>query len=274
MSKDKIVVRGGGDIASGIINKLSKCGFHLLVLEVPAPTAIRRKVCYGEAVYEGQVTIEGITAIKASSLEHIEEIWNEENVPVIIDPKGDYIEKIKPLAVVDCILAKKNLGMTIDKASITVALGPGFEAGKDVHAVIETMRGHNLGKVIYKGCAMENTGVPGEIKGFSKERVIYSPSKGTIKVIKDIGSVVSKDQVIALVGDKEVRGTIDGVLRGIIRDGFNVWEGLKIADIDPRLSELDNCFTISDKARAIAGGVLEAILFLKNKELERILKYE
>ncbi|MEG2018208.1 MAG: selenium-dependent molybdenum cofactor biosynthesis protein YqeB [Clostridium sp.] len=267
MNKDIVIVRGGGDIASGTINKLHKCGFYVLVLEVQRPTAIRRKVSYGEAVYEGQITLEGVTAVLSNTLEAIEEAWKNGNIPVVIDQKAEWIEKIKPLAVIDGILAKKNVGMTIDKAPITVALGPGFEAGKDVHVVIETMRGHALGKVIYTGCAIENTGIPGEIKGFSRERVIHSPAEGKINIIKDIAEVVSKDEVIATVGDINIRATMDGVLRGIIRDGFNVWKGLKIADIDPRLSELDNCFTISDKARCIAGGVIEAILSLKNKAL-------
>lgn len=267
MNKDIIIVRGGGDVASGTINKLHRCGFYVLVLEIPMPTAIRRRVCYGEAVYEGKVTLEGITAVLSNSFEDVKKNWENGTIPVVIDSEGQWIEKVKPLAVIDCILAKKNVGMTIDKAPITIALGPGFEAGKDVHAVIETMRGHNLGKIIYKGHAMDNTGIPGSIKGFSKERVIHSPGEGKIKIIRDIAEVVAKDEVIATIGDIEIKATIDGVLRGIIRDGFYVWKGLKIADIDPRLSEADNCFTISDKARCIAGGVIEAILSLKSKAL-------
>lgn len=265
MTKEKVVIRGGGDIASGTINKLHRCGFQVLVLEIALPTAIRRKVCYGEAVYEGEVTVDGISAVLISSIEEVEIAWLNGKIPVVIDPEGLLIKKICPIALIDCILAKKNLGTNIDMAPITVAIGPGFVAGKDVHAVIETMRGHNLGRIIWEGTAIKNTGIPGDIKGYSKDRVIYSPVKGHIKVMKDIGSVVLKNEVIATVEDKKILATIDGVLRGMIRDGFEVKQGLKIADIDPRLSEIDNCYTISDKARCIAGGVLEAVLFLKEK---------
>jgi xanthine dehydrogenase accessory factor len=265
MIKEKVIIRGGGDIASGTINKLHRCGFHVLVLETATPTAIRRKVCYGEAVYEREITVDEITAVLVDSEKEIKRVWLEDKIPVVIDPEGIWIKKVQPMALIDCILAKRNLGTDIGMAPITVALGPGFEAGKDVQAVIETMRGHNLGRIIWQGTAMKDTGVPGDIKGYSKERVIYSPARGRIKVIKDIGSLVSKDEVIAIVGDKKIEATIDGVLRGMIRDGFEVEQGLKIADIDPRMSEMDNCYTISDKARCIAGGVLEAILYLKQK---------
>lgn len=264
MFKDIAVVRGGGDIASGTIQKLYNSGFKILVLEVEKPTAIRRRVCFGEAVYEGEITIEGATARLISSLNEAVEAWRNNIIPVLIDPKGNCIEKIKPEIVVDGILAKRNLGTHIDMAEITIALGPGFEAGIDVHAVIETMRGHNLGKIIYQGRAMEDTGVPGEIKGFSKERVIYSPANGVIKNMRNIGDIVKSGELLAYVDDFEVRATIDGVLRGIIREGSKLTEGLKLADIDPRLDEQQNCFTISDKARSIGGGVLEAILHLRN----------
>jgi xanthine dehydrogenase accessory factor len=264
MYKDIVIVRGGGDIASGTIEKLHNCGFRVLVLEVPAPTAIRRKVCFGEVVYEEEIVVEGIKAKLVNNLEEVEKLWKERIIPVLIDPEAQSINKVKPDILVDAILAKTNLGTRISMADITVALGPGFEAGKDVHAVIETMRGHNLGRIIYKGRAMENTGVPGEIKGFSKERVIYSPEKGNIENIRDIGDIVSAGDILAKVGEMEVAAAIDGVLRGIIRDGSKVKKGLKIADIDPRLSEQQNCFTISDKARSIGGAVLEAVLYLKN----------
>lgn len=264
MFKDIVVVRGGGDIASGTIQKLHNSGFKVLILEVEKPTAIRRLVCYGEAVYEGETTVEGITSKLVSSINEVEETWRRNQIPVLIDPKGLSIDKIRPGIVVDAILAKKNIGTHIAMADITLALGPGFVAGKDVHAVVETMRGHNLGRIIFKGEAMKNTGVPGEIKGFSKERVIYSPSCGTIINIRKIGDIVKAGETLATVNGFEVKATIDGVLRGIIRDGSDASEGLKIADIDPRLEEQQNCFTISDKARALGGAVLEAILYMKN----------
>lgn len=267
MTYDFVIVRGGGDIATGTIQKLHRSGFKVLILETNKPTSIRRTVCFSEAVYEGQTTVEGIKAILVKSKEEILNAWENKLIPLSIDEEGKFIDIIKPYIVVDAILAKKNLGTNRNMAPITIALGPGFCAGKDVDVVIETMRGHNLGRLIFEGFALENTGVPGEIGGHSKERVIYSPSSGTIKNIKDIGNVVKAGEIIASIGDTEVRATIHGVLRGLIRDGSLINKGLKIADIDPRLEELQNYNTISDKARSIGGGVLEAILLLKNKKI-------
>lgn len=257
-----VIVRGGGDLASGTIHKLHRCGFRLLVLELPKPTSIRRKVSFSEAVYDGEATIEGVTAVLVNSMEEIEKAWDESKIPVAIDPEGEWIKKLKPPILVDAMIAKRNLGTTKDMADVVIGLGPGFTAGKDVDVVIETMRGHNLGRLIFQGEAEKNTGIPGDIGEYSIERVIHSPEEGIIENIKDIGAIVDKDEVIARVGSSLVRATIPGVLRGIIRDGSWVRKGMKIADIDPRLSEKDNCFTISDKARNIAGGVLEAILYM------------
>lgn len=261
-----LVVRGGGDLATGTIQKLHRCGFRVLVLEVPKPTSIRRKVSFSEAIYDGEIEIEGITAVHVHCLDEIKEAWNNNKVPVIIDPKGQYIKQLKPNIVVDAIIAKKNLGTTKDMADITIALGPGFTAGKDVHIVIETARGHDLGRLIFQGEAKKNTGIPGVIGGYSKERVIHSPCDGIIENVKDIGAIVEKDEIIAYVGNTSVKTTISGLLRGIIRNGSEVRKGLKIADIDPRISEKPNCYTISDKSRNIAGGVLEAMFFMKNKK--------
>lgn len=274
MLNDIVIIRGGGDIASGTIQKLHRSGFKVLVLEVPSPTSIRRSVCYSECIYEGEFTVENTSSVFAKDIKDIENAWNENKIPVVIDPQGTYIDTIKPSVVVDAILAKKNLGTKIDMSHITIALGPGFEAGKDANIVIETMRGHNLGRLIFEGQAIANTGVPGEIKGFSKERVIYSPSSGLIKNAKEIGDIVKAGEPIAYVNGIEVRATMNGLLRGIIRDHSKVSIGLKIADIDPRISELQNCYTISDKARTIAGGVLEAILYLQaEKNYERCIDY-
>ncbi|MGL5749152.1 MAG: selenium-dependent molybdenum cofactor biosynthesis protein YqeB, partial [Paraclostridium sp.] len=185
-------------------------------------------------------------------------------VAIAIDSRGDLIKELKPKVVVDAIIAKKNLVTDINMAPLTIGLGPGFKVNEDVHIVIETMRGHNLGKVLEYGCAVKNTGVPGNINGFSKERVVYSSAKGIINNISNIGDLVKKNQVIATIRYKDknidVIATMDGLLRGIIKDGSFIKEGLKIADIDPRINEIQNCNTISDKARCIAGGVLEAIL--------------
>lgn len=260
--KEIVIVRGGGDIASGVIQKLYRCGFKVLVLDIENPTCIRRAVSFSEALFEDEIEVEGIKSVRVRNLEEIEDAWKNNKVPVIIDPKGSYINLLKPKAVVDGILAKKNLGTYINMAPITIALGPGFEAGKDVDVVIETNRGHNLGRLIFNGEAQADTGAPGNIGGYTKERVIYSPCDGVINNVREIGDIVKKEEPLAYVGDYIVRATIDGVLRGIIRNNSKVYEGLKIADIDPRLEERKNCFTISDKARTIGGGVLEALIYL------------
>ncbi len=262
-----ILVRGGGDLATGTIYKLRQCGFPVLVLETEAPSAIRRNVAFSEAVYQGTQTVEDMTCYLAASIDQAEEFLQEGKLALLVDPEGACIPQLKPLAVVDAILAKKNLGTSRDMAPITVALGPGFEAGVDVDAVVETKRGHRLGRVLYQGCAAPNTGIPGIIGGYGKERVLHSPAAGTFHSLSHITDTVRKGQTIALVETPEgavpVRATLDGLLRGLIREDYPVTEGFKIADIDPRLEEYDNCFTISDKARCIAGGVLEAVLHLK-----------
>ena len=261
-----IIVRGGGDIATGTIYRLYQCGFQVLVLEIPNPSAIRRNVAFSEAVYQGEQKVEDVTCFLAENLADAVSMLKEGKLVMLVDPDGESIPKLKPMAVVDGILAKKNLGTNRSMADITVALGPGFEAGKDVDAVIETMRGHSLGRVIYQGKAMKNTGVPGVIGGYAKERVIHSPAGGKLKNVKKITDLVKQGDIIATIETDEesipVRATIDGLLRGLIRDGYPVTKGFKIADIDPRTDEYENCFTISDKARCIAGGVLEAILHL------------
>lgn len=262
-----MIVRGGGDIATGTIYKLYKCGFKVLVLETANPSAIRRHVAFSEAVYQGSQIVEDLTCVLAKSLDEAKELLAKGQLVMLVDPKGECIKEFNPIAVVDAILAKKNLGTTREMADITIALGPGFEAGIDVDAVIETMRGHNLGRIIYSGPAMKNTGTPGVIAGYGKERVIYSPAAGILKNKKTIGDVVKKGEVIAVVENDDekvpVCASLDGLIRGMIRDGYSVEERFKIADIDPRESEYDNCFTISDKARCIAGGVVEAILHLR-----------
>ena len=259
-----VIVRGGGDIATGTIMKLYKSGFKVLVLETYEPSAIRRNVAFSEAVYQGSKKVEDTVCYLAKDLDDAVRLLEEGKLAMLVDPKGESIAKLKPVAVVDGILAKKNIGTKKDMAPITIALGPGFEAGVDVDAVIETRRGHRLGRVIYEGSAEANTGVPGIIAGYGKERVIHSPAAGTLINVCAITDRVNKGDLIAYVdngsGRIPIKATIDGILRGLIRDGYSVTEGFKIADIDPRIEEYDNCFTISDKARCIAGGVLEAIM--------------
>ena len=265
-----VIVRGGGDIATGTIDRLYQCGFKVLVLEIAAPSAIRRNVAFSEAVYQGEQKVEDVTCFLAENIVDAVTMLNEGKLVMLVDPEGASIRKLQPMAVVDAILAKKNLGTNKGMADITVALGPGFEAGKDVDAVIETKRGHSLGRVIYQGQAIKNTGIPGMIGGYTKERVIHSPAEGKLRNVKKITDIVKQGDIIARIetGKKSipVEATIDGLLRGLIRDGYPVTKGFKIADIDPRIDEYDNCFTISDKARCIAGGVLEAILHLYLKK--------
>ncbi|MBR2048682.1 MAG: EF2563 family selenium-dependent molybdenum hydroxylase system protein [Oscillospiraceae bacterium] len=262
--KELIIVRGGGDLATGTIYKLKKSGFPVLILETAKPSAIRRNVAFCEAVYQGTQTVEDMTCYLAETLEQADALLREGKLAVLVDPMGEAIARLKPLAVVDAILAKKNLGTNRDMAPITVALGPGFTAGADVDAVVETKRGHNLGRVLWCGSAAANTGIPGIIGGFGKERVIHCPAKGILRNVRHITDTVSKGEIIAFVetdkGPVPVKATLDGILRGLIRDGYPVNVGFKMADIDPRAEEYNNCFTISDKARCIAGGVLEAIL--------------
>ncbi len=294
-----IICRGAGDLATGIIHRLHRAGHRVIALETDYPAAIRRQVSFCEAVYDGSAAVEGVTARLVPALTDAEtdtetysgindtpaahiisEKWDSSaieavleagEVPLLIDPKGESIELLKPDVVVDAIIAKKNLGTTINMAPLVIGVGPGFTAGQDVHLVIESMRGHNLARIITDGMAQPNTGVPGNIAGFTSERVIHAPAAGYIHDVRKIGDIVQKgDEIARIYPDKEsydnalseyvpVNATITGIIRGLIREGYYFREGFKIADIDPRESELTNCFTISDKARSIAGSVLEAV---------------
>lgn len=273
--KDLIVVRGAGDLATGTIHRLKKAGFRLLVLEAEHPAAIRRQVALSEAVYVGSARVEDVEAVrmdvdlaekknrKELLEQEMERIWKKDGVPVLVDPAGLSIAALRPAVVVDAILAKKNLGTTKEMAPLVIALGPGFTAGEDVDVVIETKRGHNLGRVIRSGSAVPNTGIPGIIGGYGKERVMHAQAEGILRNAASIGDIVEARAVIAEIetenGTVPVEASLSGLLRGLIRDGYPVTKGFKIADIDPRQEELQNCFTISDKARCIAGSVLEVI---------------
>lgn len=273
--KDLIVVRGAGDLATGTIHRLKKAGFRLLVLEAEHPAAIRRQVALSEAVYAGSARVEDVEAVrmdvdlaekknrKELLEQEMERIWKKDGVPVLVDPAGLSIAALRPAVVVDTILAKKNLGTTKEMAPLVIALGPGFTAGEDVDVVIETKRGHNLGRVIRSGSAVPNTGIPGIIGGYGKERVMHAQAEGILRNAASIGDIVEARAVIAEIetenGTVPVEASLSGLLRGLIRDGYPVTKGFKIADIDPRKEELQNCFTISDKARCIAGSVLEVI---------------
>lgn len=260
MNGEVVVVRGGGDISSGVIQKLHRTGFRVLVLEIESPTSIRREVCFSEAIYKGSVEVEEITAVLVKNIVEIYHAWANDYVPVIIDPEGLYIESFKPIAVVDSIIAKVNKGMNKDLAPITIGVGPGFEAGKDVGVVIESNRGHNLGRLIYEGFAEPNTSRPGNIGGYTSERVLHSPDDGVITLNYNIGDIVKTGDIIGCVNGQNIVSEINGLVRGLIREGTYVNKGFKVGDVDPRVEQVKNLKTISDKARTIGGSVLEAIL--------------
>lgn len=266
MDETLVIVRGAGDIATGTIVHLARCGRRVLALESQRPTAIRRTVALSDAVYHGKASVEEITARRVADAVQMRTCWDAGEIPVAVDPQGQWIERLKPGVVIDAILAKRNLGTNRTMAPVTVALGPGFCAGRDVDAVIETMRGHRLGRVIYQGEALPNTGVPGEIMGIGRQRVTHAPVSGTLRCVRGIGDVVSAGEVLAYIGETPVPAAISGVLRGILPDGFDVPVGMKLLDIDPRIREKENCLTISDKARCIAGGVLEAVMVLERRK--------
>ncbi len=267
-SNKLVVVRGGGDIATGTICRLHRCGFRVLVLETSQPRAIRRTVSLAEAVYTGRQTVEGVTAQLADNIDRCTDVWQDNAVPVLLDPQAACLQDLTPIALVDAILAKKNLGTARNMAPITIALGPGFSADNDVDAVIETARGHNLGRVIYTGTALANTGVPGSVAGISSERVIYAPNSGRLSILRDIGSTVKKGEVIANIDTSPVYAPFSGVIRGMIHEKCPITKHLKIADIDPRPEAVAYCSTISDKARCISGGVLEALLVLQSSSVQ------
>ncbi len=264
MDNKLVVIRGGGDIASGIIHRLHRSGFKVIILEIDKPTVIRRTVSFAQAVYDNVMIVEGVKAVKVDSINEVSTILDKNEIPLFIDKSGDCIKVLKPYIVIDAILAKRNFGTKIDFAPIVIGVGPGFIAGEDVHAVIESKRGHNLGKVILEGSAEPNTGIPGDIDGFSYERVIKSHKEGIIKHKAHIGDIVAKGEVIGHIDDTHIIAPIKGVLRGFIQEGLKVPENYKIGDVDPR-QEIDYCFSISDKARAIGGAVLEAILYLSSE---------
>lgn len=259
-----VLIRGAGDLASGVACRLHRAGFQVVMTDLQQPTSIRRTVCFSEAIVHGQTTLEGITARFASSCAEALAILSCRQIAVLADPQAHCCNELQPDAVVDAILAKRNLGTTVDLAPIVVALGPGFTAGVDCHAVVETMRGHTLGRVIYSGSALPNTGIPGDIGGYTLERILRAPCEGIFRGIKQIGDTVECGEVCAYVDQMPIKTTIRGVLRGLLPDGTRVFEGMKSGDVDPRC-KVEHCYTCSDKSLAIGGGVLEAILCLRHK---------
>lgn len=258
-----VVIKGAGDIASGIALRLFHAGMKIVMTEIPAPTSIRRTVCFSQAIPLKRVQVEDVTAIYAESVDKVEEILQLGAIAVLADPVAACIRTLQPDVVVDAILAKRNLGTAITDAPVVIGVGPGFCAGTDCHAAVETMRGHYLGRVIASGCPIPNTNVPGLIGGFAGERVLRAPADGIFHQCMDIGTLVHAGDVAGTVNGAAMRCTIDGVLRGILAEGTPVHKGMKSGDIDPRC-EVEHCYCASDKALAVGGGVLEAILRLTN----------
>lgn len=257
-----ILIKGAGDLATGIAHRLKVCGFDVVMTEISMPTTVRRTVAFSQAVFDGTTEVEGIKGVLAKDIDEVNKIIEDGHIPVIIDDKAEIIKELKPKIVVDSIISKINSGgTTINDADIVIAVGPGFEAGVDCHCVIESQRGHYLGRTIYNGGAIPNTGVPGNIGGYTVERIIRATDDGEIKPMVNIGDYVEKDQIVAMVNDEPVYASIAGIVRGMLQEGVKVHKGMKSGDIDPRCKR-EHCFTISDKARSIAGGVLEAILTL------------
>jgi len=259
-----IVIKGAGEMASAVAWRLYMANMQkILMLETDNPLAVRREVSFCEAVHDGNKAVENVEAVRVLSLSDIHLAWERGKIAVAPDPQWHLLAKIRPDLVVDAMLAKRNLGTRLPEAGLVIALGPGFRAGNDVHLVIETKRGHDLGRIITAGAAEPNTGIPGRIGGFAEERVLRAPLDGNFKARRSIAERVKAGDLVGLVQETEVRTKIGGVIRGLIRSDTAVTRGLKIGDVDPR-GQASYCSTISDKARAIGGSVLEAVLRVYN----------
>lgn len=256
----KVLVLGGGDLASGVIYRLHQAGFRMLVTELEHPLFVRRTVCYGEAVYSDMIEVEDIIARRISTYDEVTTTWRSHQIPVMVDPSVASIQYWQPHILIDARMEKRNLGTHLHDARYVIGLGPGFVAGEDVHAVIETQRGHTLGRAIYQGAAIPNTGTPGSVNGHQATRVLRSPCNGFVEPYAQIGQIVQEGQALAYVTDQPILAPFDGVLRGLIHHSVYTTAQMKIGDLDPR-ADVMACYTISDKSLAIGGGVLEAVLF-------------
>jgi len=269
-----VIIKGAGDLASGIALRLHHAGFEIAMTEIAAPLSVRRTVCFSQAVYEGRTTVEDVTALLVHDEAGMKSAWAKKQIAVFVDPEAAITRQFRPHVLVDAIMAKRNTGAAITDAPVVIGTGPGFTAGVDCHAVVETQRGRSLGRVITDGSALPNTGVPGDINGYTVERLLRSPADGVFEARLSIGDMVKKGDAVAFVrtqmqeaagpvaGETDVipvKAEIDGVLRGLLPSGIAVKQGMKTGDVDPRC-ERSLCFTVSDKALAIGGGVLEAIM--------------
>jgi xanthine dehydrogenase accessory factor len=263
LTKLVVLIRGGGEVASGVAHRLARAHLHVCLTETAQPLAVSRGVAFCEAIYDGTKEVEGIVAKRITSASEIPEVWRKNEIPIIIDPEASIKKDLNPDVLVDAIMAKKNLGTKITDAPLVIGLGPGFQAGQDVHVVVETNSSENLGKVILNGEAERNTGIPIAIEGLTFERVLHSPKNGLFQTDKEIGDLVAAGEIIASVAGQAVKAEIDGIIRALMRRGTKVVPGTKLGEIDPTGSK-KACYTIRPKMSTIAGGVLEAILMRFN----------
>lgn len=271
MFEELVVVKGAGDLASGVAYRLHQSGFTVVMTEIDQPTVVRRSVSFAQAVFDGTTVVEGVHALLVASPAEALAVANARDVAVLVDPHAQVVTQLRPAVLVDAIIAKRNTGTRIDDAPVVIGLGPGFRADVDVHAVIETNRGHRLGRVILDGEAEYDTGIPAPVGGHGAERVLRAPADGVFIGAAEIGDHVTSEEVLGYVAGEPVRSPFEGCLRGLIQTGLPVLKGMKIGDVDPRATR-EHCFTISDKALAIGGGVLEAMLYLLERQpLRRIL---
>jgi xanthine dehydrogenase accessory factor len=265
MLRDIVAIRGGGEVGTAIAHKLQRSGFKVFIIEDEAPISIRRTVAYAQAVFNGEMTVEGIKGVRVAHAEAIMEAWGKKLIPVIVDTECEILKEIPVDILVDAIMAMKYTGTSKEMAAITIATGPGFVAGRDVDIVIETKKGHDLGRLIFEGSAEPETDVPGESEGVEVNKVVKAPGGGVIQTQVHIGDMVKKGQMVAQIGEHDISAQISGIVRGIIKDGTPVWKGLKIIEIDPDVTPAQ-CYRLSQRSRDIAGGVLEAILYLKQQK--------
>jgi xanthine dehydrogenase accessory factor len=261
------LIKGAGDLATGVALRLHRAGFAVAMTELARPTVVRRTVAFAEAMFEGRTMVEGVEGVRIDDVESAESLLGRGAVPVILDPQAASVDRLRPALLVDAIMAKRNLGTRISDAPAVVALGPGFAAGRDAHAVVETKRGHTLGRVITEGEALPDTGVPGEIGGFAEERLLRAPAAGVFSGSREIGDHVEAGEIVGYVGEAPVCARVHGLLRGLLRSGLQVGEGAKLGDVDPR-GVAEHCLLASDKALAVAGGVLEAACALLELRFE------
>jgi xanthine dehydrogenase accessory factor len=258
----RIVIKGAGEMATGIAHRLFMANIKQIVMtEMPEPITVRRTVAFSEAIYEQECEVEDVRAKLARKTDEIPEIWKEEKIAVIVDPEWRVADELMPDVVIDAIMAKRNTGTRKEEASLVVGVGPGFSAPDVVHAAVESNRGHNLGRVFYRGATESHTGIPGPVMGYTTERVLRSPHEGRVRHVKAIGDQVKQDEAVMFVDQTPITAPFDGLVRGLIRE-IRVGADEKIGDVDPKGIK-EHCYIITEKARAIGGGVLEAIMHFK-----------